>query len=172
AERFVIDGHPVREDALAAVVADVRDAVDGLRADGGRAARPTFFEVTTAAAFELFRRAGVEIAVLEVGLGGRLDATNVVSPDDVVATAITSIAFDHQRYLGSTLREIAFEKAGIIKRGVPLVLGPVDPEAAAAIEQVARERGAEIIVASAGDCTGAAIGLAGEHQRANAAVAV
>jgi dihydrofolate synthase/folylpolyglutamate synthase len=107
-----------------------------------------------------------------VGLGGRLDATNVVSPDDVVATAITSIAFDHQRYLGSTLREIAFEKAGIIKRGVPVVVGPLEPEAAAAIDQVARERGAEIVVASATDCEGATVGLAGEHQRANAAVAI
>jgi dihydrofolate synthase/folylpolyglutamate synthase len=171
-ERFVIDGRPVTEDALAAVVADVRDAIDGLRAEGALAAQPTFFEVATASAFELFRRAGVEIAVLEVGLGGRLDATNVVSPDEVVATAITSIAFDHQRYLGSTLREIAFEKAGIIKRGVPLVLGPVAPEAKAAIEQVARERGADIVVASTDDCEGATIGLAGEHQRANAAVAV
>jgi dihydrofolate synthase/folylpolyglutamate synthase len=172
AERFVIDGHPVTEDALVAVVADVRDAVEGLRADGGLAAQPTFFEVTTAVAFELFRRRGVEIAVLEVGLGGRLDATNVVSPDDVVATAITSIALDHQRYLGSTLREIAFEKAGIIKRGVPVVVGPLEPEAAAAIEQVARERGAEIVAVSATDCAGATIGLAGEHQRANAAVAI
>ncbi len=172
AERFVIDGHPVTEDALVAVVADVRDAVDGLRADGGLAAQPTFFEVTTAVAFELFRRAGVEVAVLEVGLGGRLDATNVVSPDDVVATAITSIALDHQVYLGSTLREIAFEKAGIIKPGVPVVVGPLDSEAEDVIEQVARDRGAQVIHASAQDCNGIAIGLAGAHQRANAAVAV
>jgi dihydrofolate synthase/folylpolyglutamate synthase len=171
-ERFVIDGRPVTEDALVAVVADVRDAVDGLRADGGLATQPTFFEVTTAAAFELFRRARVEVAVLEVGLGGRLDATNVVSPDDVVATAITSIALDHQTYLGSTLREIAFEKAGIIKRGVPVVVGPLDAEASDAIEQVARDRGAQVIRASAQDCDGMAIGLAGAHQRANAAVAV
>src|SRR4029077_19663737 len=123
AERFVIDGHPVREDALAAVVADVRDAVDGLRADGGRAARPTFFEVTTAVAFELFRRAGVEIAVVEVGLGGRLDAANVRAPPHLAAPAITSIALDHELYLGPRLSDVAFEKAGIIKPGVPAVLG-------------------------------------------------
>jgi dihydrofolate synthase/folylpolyglutamate synthase len=172
AERFVIDGHAVTGEALVAVVADVRDAVEGLRADGGLAAQPTFFEVTTAVAFELFRRAGVEVAVLEVGLGGRLDATNVVSPDDVVVTAITSIALDHQAHLGSTLRQIAFEKAGIIKPGVPVVIGPLDPEASDAIEQVARERGAELIRVSARDVEGLTIGLAGAHQTANAAVAV
>ena len=89
-------------------------------------AHPTFFEVTTAVAFELFRRAGVDTAVMEVGLGGRLDATNVIEP---VATAITSIAYDHQQYLGSTLAEIAREKAGIIKPRVPVVVGEVEPEA-------------------------------------------
>jgi len=171
-ERFVVDGRPVSERDLAAAVAGVRDAVESLRAEGALDVQPTFFEVTTAAAFELFRAAGVEIAVLEVGLGGRLVATNVVSPNDLVATAITSIALDHERYLGATLREIAFEKAGIIKPGVPLIVGPLDPEAAAAIDQVAHERGAEVVIAAADDCAGVAIGLAGEHQRANAAVAI
>ena len=126
---------------------------------------------TTAIAFELFRRAEVEVAVLEVGLGGRLDATNIVSPPALIATAITSIAFDHQLYLGSTLREIAVEKAGIIKPGVPVVVGPVDGEAFAAIEQVAAARRAPLIRASVIDCDGMTIGLAGEHQRSNAAVA-
>jgi dihydrofolate synthase/folylpolyglutamate synthase len=169
AERFVSDGRPVGEAALVAAVADVREAIDGLRADRALAVQPTFFEVTTAVAFELFRRADVEIAVLEVGLGGRLDATNVVSP---VATAITSIALDHQTYLGSTLREIALEKAGIIKPGVPVVVGELDPDASAAIEQVARERGAELIRASARDAAGFIVGLPGAHQVANAAIAV
>src|SRR5713101_4376009 len=122
AERFVIEGRPVAPDALHRAVRDVRDVVDLLRRRGALQFHPTFFEVTTAVAFELFRRAGVEIAVCEVGLGGRLDATNVVSPDEVVVTAITSIALDHQVHLGSTLREIAFEKAGIIKPGVPVVI--------------------------------------------------
>ena len=130
----------------------MRDAIDSLRADGGLEVQPTFFEVTTAIAFELFRRAGVEVAVLEVGLGGRLDATNVIAPPHVAATAITSIAFEHQKYLGTTLGEIAFEKAGIIKPGVPVVVGPLEPEAAAVIERVARERGAELIRAAAADC--------------------
>jgi len=167
-ERFVIDGRAVTSDAMADTIAAVRVAIDDLRADGGLAVQPTFFEVTTAVAFELFRRAQVDVAVLEVGLGGRLDATNVVSP---MATAITSIAFDHQAYLGSTLREIAIEKAGIIKPGVPVVVGDLDPEAAAAIDELARERGAELIHASAADVDGFTIGLRGTHQRMNAAVA-
>ena len=172
AERFVIDGRPVEHEALVAAIADVRDAIDRLRADGGLTVQPTFFEVTTAVAFELFRRAGVEVAVLEVGLGGRLDATNVVAPPWLMATAITSIAFDHQLYLGATLREIAREKAGIIKPGVPVVVGPLEAEAADAIEEVARERGAEVVRASAGDSRELTLGLRGSHQIANAAVAV
>jgi len=88
-----------------------------------------------------------------------------------MATAITSIAFDHQLYLGSTLREIAIEKAGIIKPGVPVVVGVLDAEAAAAIDEVARERGAEVIRTSPGEVEGFTIGLRGSHQRANAAVA-
>ena len=172
AERFVIDGRPVADEALTTVVADVRHSIDGLRADGGLDVQPTFFEVTTAVAFELFRRAGVDVAVLEVGLGGRLDATNVVSPPGVVATAITSIAFDHQRYLGTTLREIALEKAGIIKPGVPVVVGPLELEAASAIDEAARSRGAAVIRTTARDCDGMTIGLAGAHQRSNAAIAM
>ena len=167
-ERFVIDGRPVSIDALTAVVGDVREAIDDLRATGALTVQPTFFEATTAAAFEVFRRAGVDVAVIEVGLGGRLDATNVISPS---ATAITSIAFDHQLYLGSTLQSIAFEKAGIIKPGVPLVVGELQPEAAAAIEQIARERAAPIVRAVATDVEEFTVGLAGAHQRMNAAVA-
>ena len=171
-ERFVVDGRPVSDDALAAAVADVRIAIDGLRRDGGLDVQPTFFEVTTATAFELFRRAGVEVAVLEVGLGGRLDATNVVAPPALLATAITSIDLDHQLYLGTTLREIAIEKAGIIKPGVPVVVGPMAPEAAAAIAEVAARRGATVIRATPDAVDGMTLGLAGEHQRANAAVAM
>src|SRR5258708_19686362 len=131
-ERFVIDGQAVAHDAMVSAVADVRDVVALLRADGTLEVQPTFFEVTTAVAFELFRRARVRVAVLEVGLGGRLDATNVVDP---IATAITSIDFDHQKYLGDTLRSIALEKAGIINPRVPAGLRPLQPEAARALEQ-------------------------------------
>jgi dihydrofolate synthase/folylpolyglutamate synthase len=171
-ERFVIDGRAVAKSVLTSTVEEVRDAIDGLRADGGLEVQPTFFEVTTAVAFALFRQAGVEIAVLEVGLGGRLDATNVVAPPELLATAITSIAFDHQLYLGTSLHDIALEKAGIIKPGVPVVVGPLDPDAAAAIDDVAASRGAAVIRTRAGECDGMTIGLAGVHQRANAAVAV
>jgi dihydrofolate synthase/folylpolyglutamate synthase len=193
-ERFVVDGRPVDAGALSAAVADVRHVVDRLREGGTLQGQPTFFEVTTAVAFELFRRAGVHIAVCEVGLGGRLDATNVLEP---IATAITSIAVDHQQYLGHTLREIAVEKAGIIKPGVPVVVGELDPDARSAIEGVARVRGARLVDAAAGvtvELAGPApslskgprirlrtrardygeldLALAGRHQVQNAVVAV
>jgi dihydrofolate synthase / folylpolyglutamate synthase len=146
-ERFVIDGQAVRTEDLSVVVGVVRDAIIGLIERGTLAVHPTFFEVTTAAAFELFRRAAVEVAVCEVGLGGRLDATNVLSP---VTTAITSIALDHEQYLGRTLAEIAGEKAGIIKRGVPVIVGEVDDEAAEVISRAARKCRAPVIRAREG----------------------
>ncbi len=102
---------------------------------------PTFFEYTTAMAFQHFADSGVDVAVLEVGLGGRFDATNVVTP---MACAITTISFDHQEYLGATLSSIAFEKAGIIKPGVPVVLGRLEDDAWRTIEQVAQERQAPV----------------------------
>ena len=168
-ERFVIDGTPVSQQALVAAVADLQRTAEALVRDGTLTAPPTFFEVTTATAFELFRRAGVSVAAIEVGLGGRLDATNVLQP---AATAITSIALDHERYLGSTIEEIAFEKAGIIKSGVPVVVGDLPPAAVTVIDRVARERGAEVVRTAPLDVQGFTIGLAGTHQRSNAAVAV
>jgi dihydrofolate synthase / folylpolyglutamate synthase len=102
---------------------------------------PTFFEYTTAMAFQHFADSGVDVAVLEVGLGGRFDATNVVTP---MACAITTIALDHQEYLGNTRSSIAFEKAGIIKPGVPVVLGRLEDDAWQTIEQVARVRQAPV----------------------------
>jgi dihydrofolate synthase/folylpolyglutamate synthase len=168
-ERFVIDGTAVATDVLAAAIGDVRDVVDGLLRDGGLDVRPTFFEATTAVAFELFRRAGVDVAVVEVGLGGRLDATNIVAP---AVTAITSIGFDHQLYLGTTLEAIAFEKAGIVKPGVPVVVGAIADGPLEVIARVARERGAPIVRTSAADVAGLTIGLRGAHQLGNAAVAL
>ena len=102
---------------------------------------PTFFEYTTAMAFQHFADSGVDVAVLEVGLGGRFDATNVVTP---MACAVTTISLDHQEYLGTTRSSIAFEKAGIIKPGVPVVLGRLEDDAWRTIEQVARERQAPV----------------------------
>ena len=102
---------------------------------------PTFFEYTTAMAFQHFADSGVDVAVLEVGLGGRFDATNVVMP---VACAVTTISLDHQEYLGTTCSSIAFEKAGILKPGVPVVLGRIEGDAWRTIEQAARERQAPV----------------------------
>jgi dihydrofolate synthase / folylpolyglutamate synthase len=102
---------------------------------------PTFFEYTTAMAFQHFADSGVDVAVLEVGLGGRFDATNVVMP---MACAVTTISLDHQEHLGTTLSSIAFEKAGIIKLRVPVVLGRLEDDAWRTIEQVARERQAPV----------------------------
>jgi len=173
-ERFVIDGADVDADRLEASAVRVRAAIDALLASGSFEVPPTFFECTTAVAFDLFRDAGVQVAVLETGLGGRLDATNVVSP---IATAIVSIDFDHQAQLGDTLPSIAAEKAGIIKPGVPVVCGAMPAEAMNVIVRVAAEQGAPLI--RAGDDAGLAgrvasmpLGLRGEHQRANAAVAL
>jgi dihydrofolate synthase/folylpolyglutamate synthase len=167
-ERFVIAGKPVADASLAAAIVDVRAGIDDLIRRHVLTVQPTFFEATTAVAFELFRRAHVDIAVLEVGMGGRLDATNVVVPE---VAAVTTIAFDHQRYLGSTLREIAIEKAGIIKPGVPVVIGSLPAEALAAVEDIAAARGAPIIRADPASIEGLPVGLAGAHQRDNAAVA-
>ncbi len=132
-ERIRVDGVPITEDEAAPILAALRtnDTYEG-----------SFFEVTTALAFEHFRRRGVDVAVLEVGLGGRLDATNVCHP---IAAAITSIDFDHTETLGSDLVSIATEKAGIVKPGVPLVLGPISDEPRAAIEAIAARRDAAVL---------------------------
>jgi dihydrofolate synthase / folylpolyglutamate synthase len=171
-ERFSVGGESIEDAALEAAIDDARTAIEDLRHARRLSAPPTFFEVTTAVAFELFRRAGVDVAVVEVGLGGRLDATNVLMP---VATAITSIGFDHEQYLGSTLRQIAIEKAGIVKPGVSVVVGDVPREAFEAIEEVARDRGAEVVQAGRElppGYVGIELGLRGAHQVRNAAVAV
>jgi len=188
-ERIAIDGRPIAADLFDTISRDVFEVVDRLRATGGLQAMPTFFEVTTAIAFEAFRRQRVTAAVVEVGLGGRFDATNVITP---VVGAITSIAFDHERHLGSTLGEIAFEKAGIIKPGVPVIVGAMPGDARQVIETRARELAAPVVDASAlvddvhldrGRATlsfrtperryaDVRLALNGAHQVANAAVAV
>jgi dihydrofolate synthase/folylpolyglutamate synthase len=146
-ERIVVAGRPVDREALAAVVADIRRIIGDLIKQDRLVGAPTFFEVTTAAAFEMFRRARVEIAVCEVGLGGRLDATNEIMP---TVTAITSIGLDHEAHLGSTLADIASEKGGIIKPGVPVVLGMLPPEALEAIARIAVAREAPLVRAAEG----------------------
>ena len=168
-ERVALDGTPVDSAIFEKATADVLDAVDSLQ----RPSMPTFFEVSTAIAFEILRRQKVDVAIVEVGLGGRFDATNVLTP---VIAAIVSIAFDHEKHLGRTLSDIAFEKAGIAKTGVPLVIGRLPDEARQRIETVAAAVGAPIIDAHAmtGDrrYSSLKLALAGRHQIENAAVAV
>ncbi|HET9832358.1 MAG TPA: folylpolyglutamate synthase/dihydrofolate synthase family protein [Vicinamibacterales bacterium] len=170
-ERFVTDGQPVGAAELRESAAVVQAAIESLIGDGVLSGKPTFFEATTAMAFDLFRNARVEFAVIEVGLGGRLDSTNVIEP---VVTAITSIDFDHQKYLGDTLAEIAGEKAGIIKPHVPVVVGNLQPEAYDVIARIARDRRADLIRSDniSKDFGEIRLGLRGDHQRANAAVAI
>jgi dihydrofolate synthase/folylpolyglutamate synthase len=116
-ERFQVDGKPVRPEELLEAGGEIR----GLLGQAGL----TFFEAATVLAFHLFARARVDVALVEVGLGGRLDSTNVVTPELV---AITNVAWDHHEYLGGTLAAIAVEKAGIIKPGVPVVTAETDPD--------------------------------------------
>jgi dihydrofolate synthase/folylpolyglutamate synthase len=189
-ERFAIDGLPVETSVLVGLIEEMRGLIDGLLANGALDSPPTFFEVTTAIAFELFRRARVDVAVLEVGLGGRLDATNIVQP---IASAVTSIDFDHEQYLGNTLAAIAAEKAGVLRRGIPVVVGPVPGEARDVLVSMCELAGAEFVEADAGvrlestssegrtsmrlrtpkrDYGWVPLGLRGDHQVPNALVAV
>ncbi len=189
-ERFTIDGDDITRGALDAAAERVVAAIQGLLARGDLAVPPTFFEATTAVAFEAFRAARVEIAVLEVGLGGRLDATNVAEP---LAAAITSIERDHEQQLGHSLEEIAFEKAGVIKPHAPVVVGPLAEAPRAVIAGIAAERDAPLIDALDGVRWSAPLdgdrrrltlatpareyppmplALRGQHQVANAIVAV
>jgi len=188
-ERFGVDGQPIDEGELVEVAAHVRDLIEKLLASGTLEVHPTFFEATTAIAFEIFRRRSVDVAVIEVGLGGRLDATNVLHP---VATAITSIGFDHEQYLGHSLGAIAREKAGIVKPAVPVVVGEMPAEAFDAIRAQAalvnaplvraregvdvrvvdRESGRITMRTPAADYGELKLALRGAHQIENAIVAV
>lgn len=139
AERIQIDGQPISDEQVIQTVNQVMDQAPDL----------TFFETATLAAFVAFRDAGVKIAAIEVGLGGRLDATNVVPPPKV--TVITRVSFDHMKELGDSLAKIAKEKAGIIKPGTQLVLGKLHPDAKRVVEARAEEVGAEIIELSSAE---------------------
>ncbi|MGR3323491.1 MAG: bifunctional folylpolyglutamate synthase/dihydrofolate synthase [Pseudooceanicola sp.] len=134
-ERIRLNGALIDEDHLSAVLDEC------YAANGGE--EITYFEITTCAALLAFARQPADYCLLEVGLGGRLDATNVI--DRPAMTVITPVSVDHQQYLGTTLREIAFEKAGILKRGVPCVVGPQDAVAEEVIEGQAERLGAPLI---------------------------
>ena len=109
---------------------------------------PSFFEITTAMAFKYFHDMKVDIAVIETGLGGRLDCTNIINP---ILSVITNISFDHMQFLGNTLEKIAGEKAGIIKHGVPVVIGNATPETRTVFEKMAYENDADILFAQDDD---------------------
>jgi dihydrofolate synthase/folylpolyglutamate synthase len=138
-ERFVIDGQPISQADLVRAVNAIAPAVDEIATLGHGQA--TFFEITTAIAWWLFRDAGCNAMVIEVGLGGRLDSTNVCWP---TLSIITSISYDHQQQLGNTLAEIAAEKAGIIKPGVPVICGVTHKEPQTVIHKIAKERGCQL----------------------------
>jgi len=167
AERIRIDGLIIPDELLGAAVGAVAAAGAALPAEERDTL--TFFEVITAAGLEAFRRAGVQVAILEVGLGGRFDATSAASPDVVV---ITPIGHDHQAFLGETIEEIATDKAHLLRRGVPAVLGcsgtalEVMCQRAQEVEAPTRILGADFPEWTR------AVSLAGDYQRANAALAV
>lgn len=170
-ERVQVDRHPLTEEEIIAYAAELEPVAERLAArDPGDA--PAFFELMTAMAFLQFARKGCDVSVIEVGLGGRLDATTVVTPEVAV---ITSIAMDHCEILGNTLGRIAAEKAGIIKPGRPLVVGRVPPEAEEVIARIAAERGAPVrwVRQVYGDDLAAypRTSLEGDYQRWNAATA-
>ncbi|REK09925.1 MAG: bifunctional folylpolyglutamate synthase/dihydrofolate synthase [Planctomycetota bacterium] len=203
-ERLAIDGVPCPADELAELVAQVRPVVTAMDAESpgpeGESTRPTYFEIVTALALLRFAQQGTQAAVLEVGMGGRLDSTNVCRP---LVSVITSISLDHTQQLGSTLAAIAAEKAGIIKPGVPVVSGVQAPEPRDVIAKIAAERGC-LLVEFGRDfdstyhppqrldraaqpalvdfhdrsgnfglaCQGLELSLLGSHQAANAAVAL
>lgn len=131
----------IRVNQIMVAEAQVAELTERLHASVPSGLTPTFFELTTAMALLHFAESGVDVAVLEVGLGGRFDATNVVDPE---ACAITTIALDHQEHLGTTEEAIGFEKAGIIKPGVPVVVGRIDGPAWDVIRQTAVDRGAPL----------------------------
>jgi dihydrofolate synthase/folylpolyglutamate synthase len=197
-ERFAVDGEPCTSDELVALVNRmfpiVRAMDEEAAAEGDPTGGPTYFEITTAMALVHFVEHQVDAAVLEVGLGGRLDSTNVCLP---VVSVITSISFDHMRQLGNTLASIAREKAGIVKPGVPVISGVTDTEPQAVITQTTRDHGCRLIqlgrdfafehrgksaiaefdfrymvAAQESHLSSLTLAMPGRHQAANAAVAL
>ena len=189
-ERFAIGGQAISSDDLAREAATLQATVLDLQAARRLEAPPTFFEATTAIAFSLFRRSSVQVAILEVGMGGRFDATNIVTPSVAV---VTNIDFDHQQHLGRTLSEIAFEKAGVIKPDGLVVTGETKPEPLGVLRETCAERRCRLLEAPAdvhadvtmsnglthmtlttpvGKYGPLVLALRGRHQVENAAVAV
>ncbi|NYZ79299.1 bifunctional folylpolyglutamate synthase/dihydrofolate synthase [Candidatus Micrarchaeota archaeon] len=141
-ERMEVDGVPISRDELNSLVERIKPLIPKVER---KASHPTFFEVTTAVAFKYFSERKVDYAVVEVGLGGRLDATNVITPE---VSVITNIGLEHTDVLGKTIGSIAREKGGIIKSGVPVVTAESKGEALRVFERICKEKGAKLIILS------------------------
>ena len=141
-ERIRVNGRNISDEDLTAATLRVRECAEAMEAEGGE--HPTEFELMTAVALVHFAHVGCDIVVLEVGLGGRLDSTNVIAAPEVAA--IVSIALDHTNLLGNTLAEIAHEKAGIVKKGSAVVSWPQEPSAMEVVEDAARRAGDKLVV--------------------------
>jgi dihydrofolate synthase/folylpolyglutamate synthase len=171
-ERVQVNRSQLTECEICDYARELQAVSDRLALEVGPDDRPSFFEFMTAMAFLQFSRKACDVSIIEVGLGGRLDATNVVEP---LVCAVTSIGLDHCEMLGNTLEEIAAEKGGIIKPGRPVVLGRMPMEAEKVIRKIAAERGARVV--SVRDTFGSDIGcypttnLEGDYQRWNAGTA-
>lgn len=186
-ERILVDGRPVDDDLLSEALDAAAEASAAFASAHGRPDDPlTYFELTLVAAWWIFERMGVEVQVIEVGIGGRLDATNVVEP---TVAAIVSVGMDHVEVLGPDLASIAREKAGILKPGRPGVVGSLPPEAARVVRRVSEEVGASldpapgalgweggvgegrgVLCGPDGERRPVSLGLAGRHQTENAKV--
>lgn len=142
-ERITVDGKEISEPEVVGLTGEIRSRIAGAAKNSNENLDPTFFEFVTAMAFAHFARGNVDWAVIETGMGGRLDATNVVTPE---VSVITSISYDHREFLGEGLSEIAGEKAGIIKEGIPVVSALQKPEVAEVIDRVAREKSAPLFI--------------------------
>lgn len=160
-ERFLVDGRPMSEEAFTAWVRRLEPLAAETKA--------SFFEITTAIAFADFAARGAEIAVIEVGLGGRLDSTNVIEP---LAAGVTRIALEHTEYLGPTLEHIAREKAGIAKPGVPFLTTEQDPAVLAVMQAAVGSRQSAVVIVDPESAAGNELGLRGPHQAANASLAL
>jgi dihydrofolate synthase / folylpolyglutamate synthase len=167
-ERIQVDRSPISQQDAARGVELMQEWIKSLGAE----AHPTFFEAVTVMALDYFVRQKCGLVVWETGLGGRLDATNIVTP---LASVITNVQLDHQQWLGDTLAEIAREKAGIIKPGVPVLTAAEEPAALAVISEIAHRRQAPLTLVGDREIQAAGafqLSLAGEHQKTNAALAL
>jgi dihydrofolate synthase / folylpolyglutamate synthase len=169
-ERIQVNRQPIPEEDVVRLVRRLRDWIGTFPAD----AHPTFFEAATVMALLYFQEQHCDLVIWETGLGGRLDATNIVTP---LASVITNIQFDHEKWLGNTLPQIAREKAGIIKQGVPVLTATDVPEALAVIADTAQQMQSPLTVVTLADTrqppmNGIVLPLLGDHQRLNAALAV